>query len=494
MKDFDVIVAGGGPAGIMAALGAARTGAKVLVIEQNGFLGGAATAMSTGPISPFHFKNEQVIKGIPQEFMDAMVAAKGSTGHMKTLDSYGSGDSLGFFDREKYKLVAAKMLQEYGVKILYHSFISGVIKNGNVLSGLIVTSKSGKKEYIASVIVDATGDGDVAVMAGAEYVMGEEKTGLMQPCSAMFEMANVDEERLYQYILQNPNDFEWKTDVVPLRDYDPRFKKDYFVAQGFHSIVQKGLDSGELVFGRNTLLMLNGINPNSMHFNSTRINRIDATDVEQLTQGEFEGRRQIESVSEFVIKYLPGFENSYVSRTSSYLGVRETRHIIGEYVLTAENVIEGKKFSDVVSRGYFPIDIHSYTGASGYDENGGSWIPLKDTYDIPFRSLIPKHIEGLILSGRTISGTSSAHGSYRTQGGVMGIGQASGVAAGLSSLEKIRPRDLDVKKLQEKLISIGASLYRDEEAMKNENDIAKRAVEKFLSNHKNFITNPDRIQ
>ena len=127
-------------------------GAKVL-IEQNGFLGGAATAMSTGPISPFHFKNEQVIKGIPQEFMDAMVAAKGSTGHMKTLDSYGSGDSLGFFDREKYKLVAAKMLQEYGVKILYHSFISGVIKNGNVLSGLIVTSKSGKRNILLQLLL-----------------------------------------------------------------------------------------------------------------------------------------------------------------------------------------------------------------------------------------------------------------------------------------------------------------------------------------------------
>lgn len=494
MHDFDVIVAGGGPAGIMAALAAAKVGAKVLIIEQNGFLGGASTAMSTGPISPFHFGNEQVIKGIPQQFMDELVSAKGSTGHMKTLDPYGSGDSLGFFDREKYKLVAAMMLERAGVRMLFHSFISGVLVKDNTVTGVAVTNKSGNTTYSSAIVVDATGDGDVAVLAGAEYVKGENESGLMQPCSAMFEMANVDEAKLYKYILDHPEEFEWKTDVVPLRAYNARLKKDYFVVQGFKTLVQQAIDSGELQFGRNSLLMLNGVNQNSMHFNSTRVTGIDATDTEQLTKGELLGRKQIESVSEFCIKHVPGFEHSYVSRTSSYLGVRETRHIIGEYILNIQDVVEGRKFIDVVSRGYFPIDIHSYTGAQGYDEGGGKWVPLKDTYDIPYRSLVPKKIDGLILSGRAISGTSGAHGSYRTQGGIMGIGQASGIAAALCALSHVRPRDLDVKKLQQTLLSFGASVYRDPVAMEKEAANARMAVNDFLSTHKAFITDPSKIQ
>ena len=494
MRDFDVIVAGGGPAGIMAALAAAKVGVKVLIIEQNGFLGGASTAMSTGPVSPFHFRNEQVVKGIPQQFMDALVAAKGSTGHMKTLDPYGSGDSLGFFDREKYKLVAATMLEDAGVRMLFHSFISGVSLNGKTVTGVTVTNKSGLRTYSSSIVIDATGDGDVAVMAGAEYIKGEKDSGLMQPCSAMFEMANVDESKLYRYVLDHPEEFEWKTDAIPLRAFDSRLKKNYFVIQGFKTLVQQAMDSGELRFGRNSLLMLIGVNPHSMHFNSTRITGIDATDAEQLTKGELLGRNQIDSVSEFCIKYMPGFEHSYVSRTSSYLGVRETRHIIGEYILNTEDVVAGRKFSDVVSRGYFPIDIHSYSSPNGYDEGGGSWVTLQDTYDIPYRSLVPRTVDGLVLSGRVISGTSGAHGSYRTQGGIMGIGQASGIAAAMCVLDNEQPRYLEVKKLQKKLISFGASVYRDPEAMEKEEAIARKAVENFLATHKEFITDPTKIQ
>jgi hypothetical protein len=490
MNSFDVIVVGGGPAGFIAALASARFGAKTLLVEKNGFLGGAATSAVLGPISPFHFKNEQVIKGIPQDFVDALVAAQGSTGHMKTLDPYGSGDSLCFYDREKYKYIAAEMLMKDGVEILYHTFLAGVVKEGSRLTGIRTVSKSGEIVINGSIFIDSTGDGDLAVLAGAEYVLGDEKTGKMQPSSSMFEMSNVDVEALYEYILRNPDDFEWKSDIVPLRSFSDRLKQHYFVAQGFKSLVNKGIKDGSLRFGRDSILLLNGVYPGTIHFNSTRMAGYNATNVFERTKAEIDGRRQIESVSEFMIKFVPGFQKSYVSVTGNELGVRETRHIIGQYILTGIDVLKSRKFEDVVSRGYFPIDIHNPDGAEGYGENGkgGLWSPLEDTFDIPYRSLVPKGVDGLVLSGRCISGTSEAHGSYRTQGGIMGIGQASGVAAALCAVKKIQPKDLDYRELQKFLLSIGASVFRDEEAMKREEAAAQRAVAEFLKNRKTLIT------
>ena len=157
--------------------------------------------------------------------------------------------------------------------------------------------------------------------------------------------------------------------------------------------------------------------------------------------------------------------------------------------------MNGRKFSDVVSRGYFPIDIHNPNGASGYTKpgQGGSWTPLKDSYDIPYRSLVPAHIDGLILSGRCISGTSEAHGSYRTQGGIMGIGQASGAAAALCAINDLQPRALDARLLQKTLQKLGASVFRDEEAKAEEEAHALRCVGDFIKAYDRFVTKPEVV-
>jgi hypothetical protein len=303
----------------------------------------------------------------------------------------------------------------------------------------------------------------------------------------MFEMSNVDTGALYDYIYSNPGEFEFVSDVVPLRDFSPRLDQHYFVAQGFLSLVKKGIADGRLSFGRDSVLLLNGAYPGTIHFNATRVSGFDPTRVDEKTQGEIDGRRQIESVSEFMINYVPGFSRAYVSVTTAELGVRESRHITGLYTLTGEDVVEGRKFEDVASRGCFPIDIHNQ-GASGYSEAGGTWHPPKDSYDIPYRCLVPKEIDGLILSGRCISGTSEAHGSYRTQGGIMGIGQASGAAAALCVRHDIPPRRLEAKELQKNLLALGASVFRDEEAKKQEEESARKAVKDFLARNKKLIT------
>lgn len=490
---YDVIVVGGGPAGIMAGLAAARTGASTLVIERNGFLGGAATNSVLGPISPFMFGDEQVIDGIPQDFMDELVKVHGSTGHMKVLDPYGSGAYLGFYDREKYKYVAEEMLLKEHVDIYYHAFIYEVSKVENRVTGVTVITKGGMKQFGAKIVVDATGDGDVSVKAGADYVYGNEKTGKAQPGSSMFEMVDVDVEKVYEYIRNNPDDFEWKSDIIPVRAYSDRLKQHYFVAQGFKKPVKEAVEAGDLQFGRDSVIVLNGIHPGSIHFNATRVSGYDSSNPDEKSYSEIDGRRQIESVSEFMIQYVPGFEHAYVSVTSNEVGVRETRHIKGLYTLTAEDAGEGRKFDDVVSRGYFPMDIHNPDGATGYTEGvqGGSWTDLKDTYDIPVRCLIPEKLDGLVLSGRCISGTSEAHGSYRTQGGIMGIGQASGVVAALCALQGVQPRQLDVKEVQKKLVEFGASVWRDEEKKAKEEAHARKCVREYMSGRHKTITKPE---
>jgi len=200
-----------------------------------------------------------------------------------------------------------------------------------------------------------------------------------------------------------------------------------------------------------------------------------------------------------MIKYVPGFEDAYVSVTNAEIGVRESRHIEGLYTITGEDAIEGHKFEDVVSRGYFPIDLHNPDGASGYsegnDNRGGVWQPLKDTYDIPYRSLVPKHINGLLLSGRCISGSSAAHGSYRTQGGIMGIGQAAGAAAALCAMNDVEPRELDYKLLQSTLIKIGASLFRDEKKKKAEEETARKLTQEYIAKQEGkMITKPEILK
>lgn len=404
-----------------------------------------------------------------------MVRAKGSTGHMKTIDPYGSGDSLGFYDREKYKYVAAEMLVEFGVDILYHATLSSVQMESSRVTGITVAAKSGDLLPLhAHVVVDATGDGDVAVMAGENYVLGDAVNHKMSPSSSMFEMANVDTGRVYQYILDHPDDFEFKSDIVPMREFDERLRQKYFVGQGFKQLVRQAVEKGELSFGRDSVIVLNGIHPNTMHFNATRICGKNATDVVERSESELDGRRQIESVSEFMIQYVPGFEHAFVSVTGSEVGVRETRHIEGLYTLTGQDAYEGRKFEDSVSRGYFPIDLHNPDGATGYG-NGGVWMVLKDTFDIPYRSLVPKHIDGLLLSGRCISGTSEAHGSYRTQGGIMGIGQAAGAAAAVCVRNQAQPRQQDVKEIQAALDQLGG-LYRRDEARARKEKARARAI------------------
>ncbi|TDD69052.1 FAD-dependent oxidoreductase [Jiangella aurantiaca] len=478
-SDFDVIVCGGGPSGFIAAIAAARSGARTLLVERYGFLGGMPTVSWLGPISPFYFRDERVIAGVPQEFVERMVAAGGSTGHIRCTNPHGSGSYLCFYDRETYKWTAMSMYLEAGGTPLLHTWIADALVEDGRVTGIVVANKSGRREIRAKVVVDATGDGDVAARAGAAHTVGN-GAGRSQPATLMFDMTGVDTARVKQYMDDHLDDFEWASEFVPVSPYSDRLPQQHFVGQGFLDLVAKGLREDRLHLGRDSMLFLTTVQHGVLHFNSTRVADVDATDAESLTRGEIEGRRQVMSLSRYLIENVPGFERAALAGTGTALGIRESRHITGGYVLTGADVVGGARFDDVVSRGYFPIDIHNLTGKEGY-EGGGTWRDLDDTYDVPMRSLIPRDLEGLVIAGRAISADHDAHGSFRTQGGVMAIGHAAGVLAATAAASSGQVRETDHRAVQERLLEQGASLRRDPEAVARDRKIAVDAVSEALA-------------
>jgi hypothetical protein len=457
-SESDVVVAGGGPSGLIAAIAAARAGAKTTLVEQYGFLGGMATAASVGPFSPFHYDDQQITMGIPQELVERLMAAGGSTGHLKCVPEYGSGSYMAYFDREVYKSVAFDMCLESGVKLLLHSFVADAVTSGNVVRGIEVTNKSGRQHVLAKCTVDATGDGDVAARAGAEVRWGREQDQLAQPMTMFFEMSNVDVDKVIAYIEGNPDDFEWTSRLYSRTPLPKSINQTYFVAQGFRKWVAEAKAKNELNMGRDTVLLQSTMREGTIVFNSTRVGKLKGTDADDFTKAEIEGRRQSMSLAAFMKKYVPGFENAFVSSTGIQIGVRESRHIIGDYVLQQEDVVEGRRFRDVVARGFFPVDIHDPTGSKGYHAGGSTWIKPKGPYDIPLRSLLPKGIDGLFLTGRNISASHEAHGSFRVQGTAFAIGHASGAAAAVTALSGISSHAVDYRKVQELLLKQHANL------------------------------------
>jgi hypothetical protein len=478
---YDVIVCGGGPSGFIAATAAARGGAKTLLIERYGFLGGMPTSAWLGPISPFHYGDERVVAGIPQEFVERMRDAGGSTGHIRCTNPHGSGAYLCFYDRESYKWTALQMLLEAGAEPLFHSFVADAVVEHGRVTGVVVANKSGRREIRAKVVVDATGDGDVAARAGAAHTVGrggEDTT--VQPVTMMFDMAGVDTHRVKQYMDTHLDDFEWASEFVALEPYSSHLQQEHFVGQGLLELVSKGLKSEELYLGRDSVLFLTTVHPGVLHFNSTRVAGIDGTSAESLTTGEIDARRQVMSLSAFLTKYMPGFEEAYLAGTGVQIGVRESRHVVGQYALQADDVVHGRKFEDVIARGYFPIDIHNVRGKEGY-QGGGVWQDLDDSYDIPLRCLVPREMDGLVIAGRAISATHEAHGSFRTQGGVMQIGHAAGALAAMATNQQRQVRDVGAGDVQDLLAKQGASLHRDPQRVEQQKAAAEAAVQEALA-------------
>lgn len=441
-KEYDVAVLGGGPAGIAAAISAARNGASTIIVERYGFLGGMSTAAMVYPWMTFHSAaGEQVVKGIAQEIVDRLMALGASPGHLR--DTIGFTHTLTPYHPEVYKVLACDMLQESGVELLLHTSAIEVQAEGKRISSITLYNKSGISKLKAKVYVDASGDGDIAYMAGAPWEQGnlEQK---VQPMTMKFRMKGVDLSKVKQYMQHNPSEFYEKSligelDVLPLTG-----------VMGFY----KKWKAANLPIPRDGVLFFSGPNEDEVLVNVSRVSGLDPTNSEDLTKAEIEGRKQVLLLEEFFQNSIPGFEKASVAAVGTQIGVRETRRIIGEYVLNGTDVLDGRRFDDVIARSGYPIDIHNPEGkgvTANFIREGGA-------YDIPYRSIVPLEVTNLLLAGRCISTTHEAQATTRLTPSCMAIGQAAGTAAALAALQNCAAADVSVEQLQARLIAGNAEL------------------------------------
>jgi hypothetical protein len=438
--DFDVVVAGGGPAGINAAIASGRSGAKTLLIERYGFLGGMSTVALVYPWMTFHTDSgKQVIKGIAQEIVERLMAQGGSPGHLR--DTVGFTNTLTPYHPEKYKLLALDMLEEASVEVLVHSFVDQVEVEGNHIMSINLTTKSGPIRVAAKRFVDTTGDADLAYLSGAPCLQGRDQDQKTQPMTMKFRMRGVDLSKVKEAMKANPSNFYKKTPIDEL---------DQIPLTGVQGFYKEWSESG-VPINRDQVLFFAGPEEDEVLVNCTRVQGLDGTDVYDLTKGEREGRKQVMMMAEFLQRKVPGFEKASISAVGTQIGIRETRRIEGHYALTIQDVVAGRKFDDTIALSGYPVDIHDPTG-KGVQAND---IEGDGSYGIPYRCLIPKQIENLLVAGRCISTTHEALATTRLTPSAMATGQAAGTAAALSIANQIAPKDLDVKKLQAILVENG---------------------------------------
>lgn len=410
--EYDVIVAGSGPAGTAAAVMAGRMGAKVLIIEWNNAIGGISTSgmMShwTGSVtSPMYTE-------ILQRSADM------NEGEQK-------GKIQQFINPENLKTVYLDMLKDANVDVLLYTFVCGVVMEGDQLTGVITESKSGRRVFRSKVVVDGTGDGDVAAFAGVGYHKGRESDGKMQPTTLMFKVAGVDMSRA---VLLGSFESTYQTEKGELQ----ALAKEHIP-----------YPAGHLLAYKSTL-------PGIVTCNMTNCTDIDGTKAEDLTRAEIVCRSQMPAIVKYLREFVPGFENCYIISAGSMMGVRETRHFKGVYTLNENDILTAKVFDDWVVRGaHFNFDVHNMTG-SGLDATGVQkhWTQPKG-YTIPYGCLVPEKINGLLLSGRNISGTHIAHSNYRVMPICVGIGAAAGAAAAAAIKKGVQVRDIKGEELQNRL-------------------------------------------
>ena len=444
----DVIVVGGGPAGMCAAIAAAREGVSVILVEQGAFCGGMATRGLVGPfMTCYDAKGEtMIIRGLFEEIVNRMVE-RGFAIHPSQVHggtAFTSWIKIGHehvtpYEPEGLKVVMDEMLSEAGVKILYHTdFLRPILEEGTI-TGILVSSKRGLEIIKGTVVIDCTGDGDVACRSGVPYEMGNEELNLMQPATMFFHISNVDLDAIEADVQANINNF---------------YRKNGVNYRSFHWRVSEARENGDWDMNRVSLGLFRMPKPDEWCVNTSRIMGVDSTDNESLTNAEILGRQQAQMIMRFLRKYVPGCENARLKSTASYIGIRESRHIQGDYRLTADDLLEAKVPEDTILLAANSVDVHGRFGPASNE-----YVPISgDYYGVPYRSLIPKGVEQMLLAGRCVSADSTAAGAIRVMPPCMGMGQAAGTAAAMAVKEGTTVRKVDPQKLREVLKNRGAYL------------------------------------
>jgi len=471
---YDVVVCGGGTSGCAAAIASARVGAKTLLIERLGVLGGQMNVFGPPGFAYAHLFNaryEQTVGGFAEETHSRLLKEGHALPHQK--NELRAGYSFSYVDPDWWGLLMFQMMQENNVELQLHSLVVDVLMEGNTIKGVVVENPSGRQVVMGKIVIDCTGEGFVGRMAGAPYdILPKDQ---LEPCTIAFTVDGVDWDKVLQYIKENPDDIvldsfnheyrNWSREKIIEELQKVKDITEIGEVRGFFKIRDKAFANGDWhqFSGMGFFLMPREGGVIQAHFqHSSHVGNVDCTDVRDITKAEIEARNQIMIAWRGIKKYLPGFENAYITRICPELRIRETGRILGDYVITAEDVRENRRFKDKIGLNTFPAGSKHVIGHDtlGKDPNTEFYGPPKNggSCDIPYRALVPQKVENMLVAGKAISTERAAHHRFLQQ--TIVTGQAAGVAAALCARDGITPRQLeeDVSELQDILRKQGAIL------------------------------------
>ncbi|MBQ8802803.1 MAG: FAD-dependent oxidoreductase [Tyzzerella sp.] len=447
--NYEIAVVGGGPAGLSAAITAARAGRKVILLEKAGYLGGNAT-LGLPLLGFLDLDGRRIVGGIAQEYVNRLTERGQCLGH-RTCPKHNSVTNV---DPEGFKLLAIEMCREAGVDIILHvEACRTEVENGR-LNRVILFGKGNEISVEADIFIDCTGDGDVAYLAGCSYEAGQPGTGVLQPPTVMFTLENVDTMRLYDYIEEHPEEMTFSATI----DHRPGYDADYFRASknhvfvGLRKIFDRMHAEGKCPVDRETLIYIKSMNDGEVYVNSTRLLNTDATDIFSLTNAELEGQLQVAKLTKMLQENVVGFEDCFISSIAPTLGVRETRRFKGVKELIADEICAGLIPEDTIGLGAYKIDIHSGTDRSTL------FRTVEQPFGIPYGCMVSAEIENLMFAGRCVSVDAATLASVRVMPQCMTMGQAAGQAAAMAVADRTAPKDVDVAKLRKELYAQKAVL------------------------------------
>jgi 2-polyprenyl-6-methoxyphenol hydroxylase-like FAD-dependent oxidoreductase len=445
--DCDVLIVGGGNAGCAAAIAAARHGARTLLVERYGFLGGTATAAMVGPWMTFHSTNDRIVGGIAQEMVERLARKGASPGHLADSSDYVA--TITPFDPEVHKALLFEMMEEAGVRLLLHAYFLSAQVDAATLRGATFATVGGTREYAGTVVIDATADALVAASAGVPTQQGDER-GRVQPATLMFRLSHVDLGALAGYLREHPDQMRTS---LPAQE---RVPEALTAVAGLYDLWRQAREDRLVDVPRELVSFFISPYPDEVTVNMTRVVDVDPLDPDDLTRAEIESRLQAMQLLDFFRQRVPGFAQARIAASGTQVGIRESRRIVGRYTLTRDDVLQARHFDDAVARSAYPIDVHNPSGSGTTTQR----LAPGATYEIPYRTLLPIDREQLLVAGRCISTTHEALASTRLTPTVMTLGQAAGTAAALACARGVRVADVDTAELRAQLIADGVDLRR----------------------------------
>ncbi|MFZ5495461.1 MAG: FAD-dependent oxidoreductase [Verrucomicrobiota bacterium] len=445
-----VLVIGSGAAGLTAAIAAGRNGAETLLVENAGFLGGISATL---PWLGFHDRDYRlIVKGLPLEFCRRLQAA-GAASDIELDPKCASAISI---NSHWWKILAMQLAREAGVRLLLHSQVVDTIREGDRICGVVVENKSGRQRIEADITIDCSGDGDVAARGGAAWEKGRTADGLVQAPTLVFKLGGVDRADFIAGCKNPANKYrEW---LVPYPDLWAKMMKridrmDVIICGGYAALIEKARAAGDFSVPQTRIVGVKNHQPDEFTVVMTRVLGLNPIDIASVTDAYTRLYEQIPVLANFFRKYVPGFANSRLQEIAPMLGIRESRRIMGDYLLTADDLIAGRVFDDAVSMGGYHIDIH---------RPAGTWVDSHNVraYTIPLRSLIARDVDALLMAGKCISATHEAIASTRVIPICMGQGQAVGTAAALAVKLRKSVREVPIAQLQDALAAQGAEFGR----------------------------------